>query len=483
MNDDHRARPPRPDLTRRRWAFGFLILAIGCVWMRVPAAAAVPTSSIQGSSDVYHVKTTGSDANPGSEARPFQTIEKAVSVAGAGDTIKVHAGTYQGVVTLRKSGERNAPIVLMGAGDGPATLTADVAVLDCDGRAPTHDRTLQIVGGADNWTIRDLSIVNGILIMAPKTQVLENRNFSDRSLPGHGATPDSAAADKVLPSFGIDPSDSIRLLHLDVRGRGLLTIGARHGELADSRFHDIDCGTGAGVWLNRFSDGWHVHDNQVQNIAASKQHYMSEGIRLGSGSSYNVVERNVVEHLQGQGRGITADVGSSWNVYRANRVNDAAINYSEQAAGWGNHYIANVSQNARRTGFQVYGIGGMDEGKREEVKMRRKGRLKKQEQAEAAGLGEEGGEGGEGGGDDSTPRYLLYQCNDSQGDPVAFNAGDVTESRFLENNFGSVRISEKLRSTWAAKKNVWDGSPSLPSDRPPTASFASCRAQAGGSAG
>jgi hypothetical protein len=479
MNDRSPWRPPRakrlPAVRRliaaaRVLALPGLALAGVAAWC-AQGAGALP-SARAGSASVYHVKTTGSDSNPGSESRPFQTVQKAVSVAGPGDTIQVHAGTYEGVVSIRRSGERNAPIVLMGAGDGVATLAADFPVRDCSERAPTHDRTVQIVSGADNWVLRDLSIVNGILIMAPKTQSLDNPDFSNRALPGHGAAPDSAAADKVLPSFGIDPSDFIRLVHLDVRGRGLLTIGARHGELADSRIHDIDCGTGAAVWLNRFSDGWHVHDNDVRSVAASHEHYMSEGIRLGSGSSYNLVESNVVEHLQGQGRGITADVGASWNVYRQNRVNDAAINFSEQAAGWGNRYLYNVSQNARRTGYQIYGIGGMDEGRRQAAKLRRKGTLKKQARVEAEAEGEGGG--------NSTPRYLLFQCNDSQGDPVAFNAGDVAESKFLDNNFSVIRLSEKLQGSWSSRKNVWDGSSGLPSERPSTSSFSSCRAQAPG---
>ncbi len=416
------------------------------------------------SATTYHVATTGSDGNPGTESRPFRTVQKAVGAVAAGDTIKVHAGTYDGVVVIRKSGSKEGPIVLMAAGDGEATLSAAFPKLDCGKRSPTAERTVQILGGADDWTIRDLSVVNGIVIQAPGKQVLENRNFSDRTLPGHGAERDSAGAEKVLGSFGIDPSDRIHLINLDIRGRGLLTIGARHGELANSRIHDIDCGTGAGAWFNRFSDFWNVHDNHVYNVAASEEHYMSEGIRLGSGSSYNLVERNVVEHLQGPGRGITADVGASWNTYRANRVDDAAINFSEQAAGWGNQYLFNVSQNARRVGYQVYGVGGMDEARREAAKLRRKGPSKTSEPKPEG---------------NSTPRFLLYQCNDSRNDPIAFSGGAFTESKFLDNNFPTARLSEKLLSAWQSSRNVWDGSGGPPPAQPSTASFGSCRAAAG----
>jgi hypothetical protein len=411
----------------------------------------------------YHVATSGSDANPGTPDRPFLTVQKAVTAVEPGDTIRVHAGTYEGVVEIRRSGTRTAPIVLTGAGDGMATLVADFPRLDCSERAPTRDRTVQIVGGVDYWTLSNLSIVGGLLVMAPRTQVLKNRVFTDRTLPGHGAKPDPTAAERVLPQLGIDPSDGIRLIGLDLRGRGLLTIAARHGELASSRIHDIDCGTGAAVWLNRFSSFWSVHDNDVRDVAASGEHYMSEGIRLGSGSSYGVVEHNVVEHLQGPGRGITADVGASWNVYRANRVADTAVNFSEQAAGWGNQYLFNVSHGARRAGYQVYGVGGMDEAQRQDVRRRRKGIAPGKE-----GEGEASLEGS------STPRYLVFRCNDSQGDPVSFQAGDMAESTFVDNNFSVVKLSDKLRGDWDARGNLWNGGKAMPQERSSTTSFASC---------
>jgi hypothetical protein len=42
-----------------------------------------------------HVAADGSDSGPGSEARPFLTINKAASVAQPGDVVTVHGGTYR----------------------------------------------------------------------------------------------------------------------------------------------------------------------------------------------------------------------------------------------------------------------------------------------------------------------------------------------------------------------------------------------------
>jgi hypothetical protein len=43
---------------------------------------------------VYHVALTGSDSNPGSEARPFKTIQKAADIVKPGDTVLVDGGVY-----------------------------------------------------------------------------------------------------------------------------------------------------------------------------------------------------------------------------------------------------------------------------------------------------------------------------------------------------------------------------------------------------
>ena len=54
-----------------------------------------------------------SDKNPGTEARPLKTIQKAASLATAGDTVFIRAGTYRETVTPAHSGSNGAPITYM----------------------------------------------------------------------------------------------------------------------------------------------------------------------------------------------------------------------------------------------------------------------------------------------------------------------------------------------------------------------------------
>ncbi len=64
----------------------------------------------------YHVTTTGSDSGDGSERSPFASITKAVSVAGPGDGVLVHAGVYRERVDITRSGAPGAYLVLKAVG-------------------------------------------------------------------------------------------------------------------------------------------------------------------------------------------------------------------------------------------------------------------------------------------------------------------------------------------------------------------------------
>ncbi len=60
--------------------------------------------------ETWHVAISGDDAAAGSGAKPFRTIQHAAELAGPGDTVVVHAGTYRETVRPKRSGEAGHPI-------------------------------------------------------------------------------------------------------------------------------------------------------------------------------------------------------------------------------------------------------------------------------------------------------------------------------------------------------------------------------------
>lgn len=56
----------------------------------------------------FHVATNGNDANPGTQAAPLRTIQRAADLAQPGDVITVHEGTYRERVTPPRGGRSDA---------------------------------------------------------------------------------------------------------------------------------------------------------------------------------------------------------------------------------------------------------------------------------------------------------------------------------------------------------------------------------------
>ncbi|MDP2941780.1 MAG: right-handed parallel beta-helix repeat-containing protein [Candidatus Omnitrophota bacterium] len=66
------------------------------------------TQAAQGA--VYYVATTGTDTNPGTQAQPWRTVQKAANTLVAGDICVVNAGSYDERVKAVNSGTADNPI-------------------------------------------------------------------------------------------------------------------------------------------------------------------------------------------------------------------------------------------------------------------------------------------------------------------------------------------------------------------------------------
>lgn len=70
----------------------------------------------------WYVSTGGSNANPGTLARPFQTIQRAATLAQPGDTVFIFGGTYHETVIPAHSGTASAPITYRPYNSAPVTI-------------------------------------------------------------------------------------------------------------------------------------------------------------------------------------------------------------------------------------------------------------------------------------------------------------------------------------------------------------------------
>jgi hypothetical protein len=104
---------------------------------------------------VLHVATTGDDGNAGTSEAPLATIQKAVSLVRAGDTILIGGGLYKGHVILSVSGEPDKPIVLKNApGEKP--------ILDGEGRGRIELKSEHGWRKAIGWiTVEGIEVKNG----------------------------------------------------------------------------------------------------------------------------------------------------------------------------------------------------------------------------------------------------------------------------------------------------------------------------------
>jgi hypothetical protein len=118
-------------------------------------------SSISTAGHVYSVATNGSDANDGTEAAPFATVQHGVDVASAGDTIVVEDGVYP--PTAACSGGNGFAVQIDHAGTPSAWITlrarhARGATLD--GQLSCY-AYINLQAGAAYWNIEGFAITGG----------------------------------------------------------------------------------------------------------------------------------------------------------------------------------------------------------------------------------------------------------------------------------------------------------------------------------
>jgi parallel beta-helix repeat protein len=242
----------------------------------------------KGEAATYYVATDGSDSNPGTEARPFQTLGGSVGKLGPGDTLYVKNGTYTGSLSLIgwPSGT---------SWDNPVTLAA----------YPGHSPVIRTQSGISALYLSYISyiVIDGFFI--------DGTNGYDTIKITTGSSHIRIQNSEIAYSLGNgivmnNGADGNELLHLQVHNNG--KTGYDHGIYIASSDNIVE--------------GCSIHDNS------------GYGVHVYNGSSLeannNVIRSNEIYNngWSGSGAGILLSSGDG------NQANNNAI--------WGNNYVGGI---------------------------------------------------------------------------------------------------------------------------------------------
>jgi len=215
------------------------------------------TSVTAVASDSYYVSPDGSDSGPGTEDKPWRTIQKAGESASPGSTVYIKAGTYFERVNIKVSGEsaekpivfrnyENDTVIIDGSDSSPEKQEALVHIAN---QSFVHLVGLEIANNTNN---DDDYFVTGIGIWG-KGEGIEIRECRIHHIWYTGSDDDSGA--QAIAVYGRDGEIPIRGLVID-----------------GNEIWDIKCGASEAVALNgnvedfRFTNNF-VHDNNNIGLA------------------------------------------------------------------------------------------------------------------------------------------------------------------------------------------------------------------------
>lgn len=101
------------------------------------------------SGKTYYVALSGNDNSPGTEAKPWRSIQKAADTLKSGERVLVKQGVYKENVSINKSGRKNNYIIFQ-AYNGAEVIINEVIMAYNDG-----DQECISVAGCDGFIIRN----------------------------------------------------------------------------------------------------------------------------------------------------------------------------------------------------------------------------------------------------------------------------------------------------------------------------------------
>lgn len=237
----------------------YAIVFVCCVFCGAPCALGVD----------YYVATTGDDSHPGTEARPWRTVQKAANTMVAGDTVFIRAGTYVERVTPTQSGTDGGYITYQ-------SYPGEEVVIESP-NTWSSDYCFHLPDGSDLHHLRFTGLT------------LRNANFANFY----------SDADGALPKHHL----IVDGLTIEYGGFGVLWHGANtDSEITNCEIHNTSGGilVQNGAFENILIDGNHVsYSVPYPGFPWGNHNIHIQGI--GSASTGVTVANNLIHHAERQG--------------------------------------------------------------------------------------------------------------------------------------------------------------------------------------
>lgn len=279
-----------------------------CCKLLAVSAAALLVLAVPALGNTFYVSSsTGSDANPGTQAQPWQTLAKVESAALApGDAVAFRRGdTWTGSLTIARSGTSTGRITFYGYGTSSSRplITGSAQGVDCvsvQGSFVMIDNLWASACGYAGFTVagHDVTVKNskadlnavGVRVKPGTSNVLVTKNVLTNNNVLNENTSTSCSG-----AFGV-------LLN----GPGVVTYNTISGSFAPCQAYGWD---GSGVEIFNASNAW-VHHNTITNS--------DSGVEEGGTGSANAIEYNKIQSATSDPRAVGIVLpGSQTNAWLA----------------------------------------------------------------------------------------------------------------------------------------------------------------------
>lgn len=290
----------------------------------------------------FYVSPTGSDTNAGTQSAPLRTIDKAISLAGSGDSVIVTAGTYPSF-TISKSnialiGE-GFPLISGGYGIKCNNASTNVTIqgFEVVGASSTSYNGAIYLNGCNNSVVTGNKVHNntgnlsGIIINGSNNKITYNEayenGFSGIRIYGNSLNNEIGFNKAYNNTASAGNSDGIDLADVNVTGTNI---------------HDNI------VWGNSDDgiDTWTSAGNVIQNNETFRNGGTGDGNGIKAGGSVTGGNNRVLNNVSHDNvmSGFTSNGGG--NYYEGNKsYNNGEYGFSDGWRNSGNTMVSSFVNN------------------------------------------------------------------------------------------------------------------------------------------